>query len=64
MNLKPHYTHEDPQILHVGTCPDRSYYIPFADEKEAENGLSETRMPRSGKNIDKPGTFPETRRRF
>ena len=40
MNLKPHYTHEDPQILHVGTCPDRSYYIPFADEKEAENGLS------------------------
>lgn len=40
MNLKPHYTHEDPQILHVGTCPDRSYYIPFADKKEAENGLS------------------------
>ena len=48
MNLKPHYTHEDPQILHVGTCPDRSYYIPFADEKEAENGLSSRVVPLNG----------------
>ena len=40
MNLKPHHFHEDPEVLHVGTCPDRSYYIPFADEKEAENGCS------------------------
>ena len=40
MNLKPHHFHEDPEVLHVGTCPDRSYYIPFAEEKEAENGCS------------------------
>lgn len=40
MNLKPHHFHEDPEILHVGTCPDRSYYIPCAGEKEAENGCS------------------------
>lgn len=40
MNLKPHHFHEDPEILHVGTCPDRSYYIPCAQEKEAENGCS------------------------
>ncbi len=39
MNLKPHHFHEDPQVLHVGTCPDRSYYIPYAGEKEAEYGL-------------------------
>ena len=39
MNLKPHHFHEDPEILHVGTCPDRSYYIPCAGEKEAENGF-------------------------
>ncbi len=27
--------HEDPSILHVGTCPIRSHYIPFPDEKTA-----------------------------
>ncbi len=29
--------HEDPQVLHVGTTPNRSYYVPFdntAEEKE------------------------------
>ena len=40
MNLKVHHIHEDPSQLHVGTCPNRSYYIPYADEKEAENGVS------------------------
>ena len=40
MNLKPHHFHEDPQVLHVGTCPNRSYYIPYAGEKEAESGCS------------------------
>ena len=40
MNLKPHHFHEDPGTLHVGTCPNRSYYIPYGDEKEAENGRS------------------------
>ena len=40
MNLKVHHIHEDPSTLHVGTCPNRSYYIPYADEKEAENGVS------------------------
>ena len=32
--------HEDPHILHVGTCPDRSYYLPFADEEESHTGVS------------------------
>ena len=32
--------HEDPQILHVGTCPIRSYYLPFADEEESHTGVS------------------------
>lgn len=40
MELKPQYTHENPDILHVGTCPDRSYYIPFAGEEEALEGAS------------------------
>ena len=40
MELKPQYTHENPDILHVGTCPDRSYYIPFAGEEEALKGTS------------------------
>ena len=40
MESKPRRLHENPQVLHVGTCPNRSYYIPFADEKEAETGRS------------------------
>lgn len=32
--------HEDPQILHVGTCSIRSYYLPFADEEESHTGVS------------------------
>ena len=40
MNLKPHHFHEDPEILHVGTCPDRSYYLPCAGEDEARQGRS------------------------
>lgn len=33
MNL-PHYF-EDPHALHVGTCENRSYYIPFSDTEQA-----------------------------
>ena len=32
--------HEDPQILHVGTCPIRGYYLPVADEEESHTGVS------------------------
>ncbi len=40
--MKEHarHFHEDPHVLHVGTAPNRSYYIPFADIEEAEEGLS------------------------
>lgn len=48
MNLKPHHFHEDPGTLHVGTCPNRSYYIPYGDEKEAENGRSSRVVPLNG----------------
>ncbi|MBQ8893358.1 MAG: DUF4981 domain-containing protein [Clostridia bacterium] len=33
MLLKNYF--EDPSVLHLGTCPNRSYYIPCADEAEA-----------------------------
>ena len=32
--------HQDPHILHVGTCPIRSYYLPYADQEESHTGLS------------------------
>lgn len=32
--------HENPDVLHVGTCPNRSYYIPYANAEEAEWGGS------------------------
>ncbi len=38
--MKQKHFHEDPQVLHVGTTPDRSYYIPFADEAESRAGES------------------------
>lgn len=31
--------HEDPSVLHVGTTPNRSYYIPCADAGEADDAL-------------------------
>ena len=34
MILKNYF--EDPSILHVGTCPNRSYYVPCANRQEAE----------------------------
>lgn len=40
MSETMHRFHEDPHVLHVGTTPDRSYYIPFADEEEAQGGQS------------------------
>ena len=35
-----HHFHEDPHVLHVGTAPNRSYYIPFASAEETEEGVS------------------------
>ncbi len=35
MILKNYF--EDPTILHLGTCPNRSYYIPCANEAEAQD---------------------------
>lgn len=34
MILKNYF--EDPSILHLGTCPNRSYYVPCASQEEAE----------------------------
>lgn len=34
------HIHENPELLHVGTCPNRSYYIPFKSEKEVDKGES------------------------
>ncbi len=31
-------THENPEILHIGTEPNRSYYIPFSSHEKAEYG--------------------------
>lgn len=36
MQLKKYY--EDPSVLHVGTMPNRSYYIPFCGESVAKMG--------------------------
>ena len=36
-----HFIHEDPTQLHVGTCENRAYYIPFEDEKAALSGSRE-----------------------
>ena len=40
--MKKNFTqfHEDPQVLHVGTAPERSYYLPFDSAEEAEMGVS------------------------
>lgn len=40
--MKQHaqHFHEDPHVLHVGTAPNRSYYIPFETAEEAEEGVS------------------------
>lgn len=34
MILKNYF--EDPSVLHIGTCPNRSYYVPCADRDEAD----------------------------
>ena len=36
MQLPKYY--EDLQVLHVGTCPNRAYYIPYGDEQTALEG--------------------------
>lgn len=38
-----HY-HENPDILHIGTMENRAYYLPFANRKEAESGISSSRI--------------------
>jgi len=40
MKQNAQHFHEDPQVLHVGTAPNRSYYIPFENAQEAEDGVS------------------------
>ncbi len=40
--------HEDPQVLHVGTCPNRSYYIPCAPGETDWEGLSSRVMSLNG----------------
>lgn len=32
--------HENPDVLHVGTCPNRSYFVPYANEEEADYNMS------------------------
>lgn len=40
MKQNAQHFHENPQVLHVGTTPNRSYYIPFENAQEAEGGVS------------------------
>ncbi|HIS49935.1 MAG TPA: DUF4981 domain-containing protein [Candidatus Gallacutalibacter pullistercoris] len=40
--------HEDPQVLHVGTCPNRAYYIPCAPGETDWEGLSSRVMSLNG----------------
>ena len=40
--------HEDPQVLHVGTCPNRSYYIPCAPGETDWEGASSRVMNLNG----------------
>lgn len=40
--------HEDPQVLHVGTCPNRSYYIPCAPGETDWEGTSSRVMSLNG----------------
>ena len=46
--------HEDPQVLHIGTCPPRSYYIPAETEKAAKDALP---TGKSGRTLSLNGTW-------
>ena len=46
--MKFNFFHENPDVLHVGTQPNRSYYIPFASEEEIIDGDSSHLMNLSG----------------
>ena len=46
MNFR--FFHEDPDILHVGCEPNRSYYTPFASEEEIAEGDSSHLLMLSG----------------
>ncbi len=40
--------HEDPQVLHVGCTPERSYYVPFQSAGEAAGGVSSRMLSLNG----------------
>ena len=46
--------YEDPQVLHIGTCPPRSYYIPAETEKAAQDALP---TGKSGRTLSLNGTW-------
>ncbi|WP_428768800.1 glycoside hydrolase family 2 TIM barrel-domain containing protein [Treponema sp. HNW] len=46
--------HEDPRLLHIGTCPPRSYYIPAETAKAAQDAL---RTGSSGRVLSLNGTW-------
>lgn len=35
MREKMQHFHEDPSVLHVGTCPNRSYFLPYSNAQKA-----------------------------
>ena len=46
--MKQHHFHEDPTVLHVGTCPNRSYYVPLAHREELDEEGSSRRFDLNG----------------
>ena len=40
--------HENPEVLHVGTCPNRSYFIPYANGEEADFNMSSRTLSLNG----------------
>lgn len=39
-NLQQGVFHENPQVLHVGTTPNRSYYIPYQNQQALREGVN------------------------
>ncbi len=48
MKQEMRHFHEDPQVLHVGTMPDRSYYIPRDPAGDGEEGGSASVLSLNG----------------
>ena len=44
-----HRYYEDPKVLHLGTMPDRAYYIPYASREEIDEDITETALSRSSR---------------